>query len=125
MTRDNLNEKLAAIVGANQVLTAADDMASNLTDWRGRYHGAARCLVRPASTQEVAAVVRACAEAGVSIVPQGGNTGLCGAGIPDSTGESVMISLARMNRIRAIDPANNTLTVEAGCLLKSVQDAAS
>ena len=125
MTRDNLNEKLAAIVGANQVLTAADDMASNLTDWRGRYHGAARCLVRPASTQEVAAVVRACAEAGVSIVPQGGNTGLCGAGIPDSTGESVMISLARMNRIRAIDPANNTLTVEAGCLLKTVQDAAS
>ncbi len=124
MMRDNLIEKLATIVGASHVLTSDDDMAPYMTDWRGRYHGAACCLVRPASTQEVAAVVQACAEAGVSIVPQGGNTSLCGAGIPDSSGASVMISLTRMNRIRAIDTANNTLTVEAGCLLRTVQEAA-
>lgn len=119
-----LIDRLVALVGANNVLTAAVDVAPYLVDWRGRYRGAARCVVRPATTAEVAAVVRACAEAGVPMVPQGGNTSLCGAGIPDASGEAVLISLSRLNRIRAIDPLNNTITVEAGCLLHAIQEAA-
>ena len=124
MSQVNLIEQLVAIVGAENVLTAADDMYPYLGDWRGRYRGAARCVVRPATTAEVSAVVRACAQAGVAMVPQGGNTSHCGASIPDGSGESVLISLSRMNRIRAIDPPNNTITVEAGCVLQTVQDAA-
>ncbi len=123
-TRENLIESLAAIVGDNNVLTTAGEMAPYLTDWRGRYTGKARCLVRPASAAEVSAVVRACAEAGVAMVPQGGNTGHCGGGTPDVSGESVLVCLSRMNRIREIDRANNTMTVEAGCILKNLQDAA-
>ena len=113
-----------AIVGADNVVTAEADMAPHLVDWRGRYRGAARCVVRPATTSEVSAVVRACAEAGVAMVPQGGNTSLCGAGIPDAGGEAVLINLTRMNKIRAIDPANSTMTVDAGCVLQAVQEAA-
>jgi FAD/FMN-containing dehydrogenase len=124
VTQVNLIEQLVAIVGVDSVLTADRDMAPHLVDWRGRYHGAARCVVRPASTEQVAAVVRACAQAGVAMVPQGGNTSHCGACIPDDSGEAVLISLSRMNRIREIDPANNTLTVDAGCVLQTVQDVA-
>ena len=125
MPQVNLIEQLVAIVGSDNVLRAAADMAPHLTDWRGRYHGAARCVVRPASTDEVSAVVRTCAQAGVAMVPQGGNTSHCGASIPDISGEAVLISLSRLNRIRVIDPANNTITVEAGCVLQAVQDAAT
>lgn len=124
MSQQALIEQLEAIVGAANVVTAPVDMAPHLADWRGRYHGAARCVVRPASTAEVAAVVRVCAQAGVAIVPQGGNTSHCGASIPDQSGEAVLLSLSRMNRIRAIDAANNTLTAEAGCVLQQVQQAA-
>ena len=113
-----------AIVGADNVVTAEADMAPHLVDWRGRYRGAARCVVRPATTNEVSAVVCACAQAGVAMVPQGGNTSLCGAGIPDAGGEAVLINLTRMNKIRAIDPANSTITVDAGCVLQAVQEAA-
>ena len=120
-----LIEQLAAIVGAGNVLTAADDMAPHLVDWRRRYHGAARCVVRPASTEEVSAVVRVCARAGMAMVPQGGNTSHCGASIPDLSGEAVLISLSRLNKIRALDVANNTITVDAGCVLQTIQDAAS
>ena len=80
MSVGGLIEQLMAIVGAEQVLSETDAMAPHLTDWRGRYHGAARCVVRPGTTEEVAAVVRACAAAGVPIVPQGGNTGHVGGG---------------------------------------------
>jgi FAD/FMN-containing dehydrogenase len=100
-------------------------MAPYLVDWRGRYRGAARCVVRPGYADEVAAVVRACAEAGVPMVPQGGNTSLCGAATPDDEGRAVVIALGRLNRIRAIDPDNNTITVEAGCTLAAVQTAAN
>jgi FAD/FMN-containing dehydrogenase len=120
----NLPERLAAVVGPAYVLTDPADLAPYLTDWRGRYRGDARCLVRPGNTQEVAAVVRLCAEAGVPMVPQGGNTSLCGAATPDGSGAAVIVSLARLNRVRAIDPLNNTVTVEAGCTLASVQEAA-
>lgn len=117
---------LAAIVGASQVLTRASgaDMTAWERDWRGRQHGRALAVVRPGSTAEVAAVVRACAVAGVAVVPQGGNTGLVVGGVPDDSGQEVVLSLQRLNRIRHIDPANLTLTAEAGCILQRVQEAA-
>jgi len=117
-------QSLANIVGPTHVLTGAD-LTPSLTDWRGRYTGQALALVRPADTREVAAVVLACHDAGIPMVPQGGNTSLCGAATPDNSGQSVIISLSRLNRIRQLDPANNTVTVEAGCLLAQVQEAAS
>ncbi|MBN8495784.1 FAD-binding oxidoreductase [Accumulibacter sp.] len=100
-------------------------MSAYLADWRGRYRGAATCVVRPASTAAVAAVVRACAEAAMPIVPQGGNTGLCGAATPAGDGHAVVVSLTRLNRVRQIDTANNTMTVEAGCVLATLQAAAA
>jgi FAD/FMN-containing dehydrogenase len=120
----DLIDRLASIVGTAQVLTEPADLAPYLTDWRGRYRGAAQCVVRPGSTEEVAAVVKACVDAGVAIVPQGGNTSLCGAATPDMAGNSVVLSLGRLNRIRALDTGNNTMTVEAGCTLAAVQEAA-
>ena len=121
---DELNARLRAIVGAANVLEAEADMAPFLSDWRGRYHGRARAVVRPSDTAEVAAVVAACAQAGVAMVPQGGNTGLCGGATPLADGAAVVISLVRLNRIRALDADNDTLTVEAGCTLAAVQEAA-
>ena len=121
---DELNARLRAIVGAAHVLEAEADMDPFLSDWRGRYHGRARAVVLPRDTAEVAAVVAACAQAGVAMVPQGGNTGLCGGATPLGDGAAVVISLARMNRVRALDPDNDTLTVEAGCTLAAVQEAA-
>ena len=126
MTReDTFLAELGSIVGVDHVLSADVDTAPCLTDWRGRYRGAARCVVRPGTAAEVAAVVRACAAAGVPIVPQGGNTSLCGAATPDSAGRVVVVSLGRLNRIVAVDAQNNTISVEAGCTLAAVQEAAS
>jgi FAD/FMN-containing dehydrogenase len=124
MTKDSLTATLAGIVGHANVLAEAADLAPYLTDWRGRYKGAACCVIRPGNTAEVAAIVRACAAAGVPIVPQGGNTSLCGAATPDDTGRAVVVSLSRLNRIVAVDPQNNTISVEAGCTLAAVQEAA-
>ena len=124
MSDDTLLASLAAIVGANQVLSGAADLAPYLTDWRGRYRGAARCVVRPGTTAEVAAVVKACVAAGAPLVPQGGNTSLCGAATPDATGLAVIVSLGRLNRVVAVDRQNNTISVEAGCTLAAVQKAA-
>jgi FAD/FMN-containing dehydrogenase len=121
----NLIDTLTIIVGPANVLTAENDLVPYLTDWRGRYHGAVLCVVRPANTAEVSAVVRACAKTRTPIVPQGGNTSHCGAGIPDATGHEVLVSLSRMNAIRTIDTANGTITVEAGCVLQTVQEAAA
>ena len=121
---DELNARLRAIVGAANVLDGETDMAPFLSDWRGRYHGRARAVVRPRDTAEVAAVVAACAQAGVARVPQGGNTGLCGGATPLADGAAVVINLARLDRVRALDPDNDTLTVEAGCTLAAVQEAA-
>ncbi len=118
-----LEASLRGIVGSAQVLQG-DDLAAYEVDWRKRWHGRARLVVRPGSTEEVAAVVRACAAHGVAIVPQGGNTGLVGASVPDGSGTQVLLNLGRLNRVRAIDAANLTMTVEAGCLLQSVQEAA-
>jgi FAD/FMN-containing dehydrogenase len=116
-------DTLRGIVGDAHVLTGAD-AAPYLTDWRERYSGHALAVVRPGSTGEVAAVVRACASAGVPIVPQGGNTGLCGGATPDDSGRAVVVLLQRLNRIRSTDLANDTMEVEAGCVLQTVQQAA-
>ena len=120
----DFNESLRAIVGRDQVLTSTESMAPYLIDWRGRYRGVARCVVRPGTTDEVAAVVRLCAEHRVPMVPQGGNTSHCGASIPDPSGAAVLICLSRMNAIRVVDADNYTMTVEAGCVLANVQEAA-
>jgi len=116
--------RLRDIVGANHVITDGDLSAWEL-DWRKRWRGRARAVVRPASTIEVAAVVRACAAAGVALVPQGGNTGLVGGGVPDDSGTQVLLSLTRLNRVRSIDAANLAMTVDAGCVLQAVQEAAA
>ncbi|MBI4996692.1 MAG: FAD-binding oxidoreductase [Rhodocyclales bacterium] len=118
-----LLDALRSVVGAAHVLTAPDDVAPYVSDWRGRYTGTALAIVRPGDTPQVAEVVRLCAQAGIAIVPQGGNTGLCGGATP--TRGEVVVSLTRLNRVRGIDVANNTITVEAGCTLAAVQDAAA
>ena len=119
----NLIAQLQAAVGATHVLSSGDLSAFEL-DWRRRWHGKALAVVRPGCTEEVAAVVKLCAAAGAAIVPQGGNTGLVGGGVPDGTGTQVLLSLQRLNRIRAIDTANLTITADAGCVLQALQQAA-
>ncbi len=124
---NDLLPALRAAVGARQVLTHEDsgaDLSAYEQDWRRRHRGRALAVVRPGNTQEVAAVVRACAQAGVTIVPQGGNTGLVVGSVPDASGTQVLLSLQRMNRVRALDIANLTLTVDAGCILQTAQQAA-
>ncbi len=124
--QSQLLQQLRQIVGAAQVLTH-EDPATDLTawelDWRRRERGRALAVVRPGSTAEVAAVVRACAAARVPMVPQGGNTGMVVGSTPDASGRWVVISLARMNRVRALDAANLTITVDAGCVLQTLQES--
>jgi FAD/FMN-containing dehydrogenase len=117
--------QLRGIVGADQVLTHGDpttDLSAWEQDWRKREHGHALAVVRPANTQEVAAVVKACAAAAVSIVPQGGNTGMVVGSTPDASGTQVVLSLLRMNTVRGLDSGNLTVTVEAGCVLQTLQE---
>ena len=122
----SLISQLQALLGHHAVLTAESDLRGYVEDWRGRYRGAACCVVLPSGTEQVAAVVRACAEAGVPVVPQGGNTSLCEGAVPRAAGEpSVIINLARMRTIRSIDVANNSMVVDAGCILANVQQAAA
>jgi FAD/FMN-containing dehydrogenase len=121
--KDLLGE-LRSIVGTANVL-GDGDLSAWEVDWRKRYRGKALAVVRPGSTAEVAALVKACAAHGTSIVPQGGNTGLVGGSVPDASGTQVLMSLARMNRVRGIDAANSTMTVDAGCVLQAVQEAAA
>ncbi|NRR31219.1 FAD-binding oxidoreductase [Oxalobacteraceae bacterium] len=113
------------IAGAAFVLTSADDMAPYLTDWRGRFTGRAAAVLRPSTVPQVAALVAACAQWRVPLVPQGGKTGLVLGGIPDASGAAVVLSLARLNTVRAVDPVNRTMTVDAGCILQHVQEAAA
>ena len=119
-----LLDELRAAVGPAQVLTDGD-LSAYESDWRKRYRGKALAVVRPGTTDAVAGVVRACAKHGASIVPQGGNTGLVGGSVPDASGSQVLLSLVRMNRVRELDAANATLTVEAGCVLQAAQQAAA
>ncbi|KZE33449.1 FAD-binding oxidoreductase [Crenobacter luteus] len=121
----DLLPRLAAIVGDKQLLTSPTDTAPYCLDWRKRYLGQPLAVARPGSTAEVSALVKLCRETGTPIVPQGGNTGLAGGATPDASGTALVIALGRMNKVREIDAANNSLTVEAGATLKSVQDAAA
>ncbi len=117
-----LLERLAARLGHAHVLTEPGDMAGSLVETRGLYKGSALGVVRPADVEEVAFVVRECAAAGVAIVPQGGNTGLVGGGVPYG---GLVLSTVRLERIRALDRVNATMTVEAGCILQNIRAAAS
>ena len=119
----NLLATLRQIVGDAYVLTEGD-LTAYEQDWRRRARGHALAVVRPATTEQVAAVVKACAAHGTAIVPQGGNTGLVVGSIPDGSGTQVLLSLTRMNAIRAFDKDNLTFTVEAGCILQTLQEAA-
>ena len=119
----DLIESLRRAVGPDHVLTEGD-LSAYEQDWRRRLRGKALAVVRPANTEQVAAVVRACAAAGTPIVTQGGNTSLSVGSTPDASGREVVLSLTRMNAVRALDKDNLTLTVEAGCILQNVQDIA-
>jgi FAD/FMN-containing dehydrogenase len=125
MTAHSILERIAAIVGPQGLLTDPRDLEPYVIDWRGIYRGASPAVVRPASTAEVAAVVTLCAESGTPMVPQGGNTGMCGAAVPHAGGKEIVLSLARMNRVIELDALNNTITVEAGCVLANIQQAAA
>lgn len=116
-------DQLRQIVGAAHVLTDGD-LAAWEQDWRKRVQGKALAVVRPADTAQVAAVVKACAEARVALVPQGGNTGLSVGSTPDGSGTQIVLSLTRLNRVRHIDRDNLSFTVEAGCILQSLQETA-
>ncbi|CAO3428319.1 FAD-binding oxidoreductase [Azospirillum doebereinerae] len=124
VVEDSFIERVRAIVGSGHVLTGPGDTEPFVADWRGRYRGAALCVARPADTAEVAALVRLCAEQRVPLVPQGGNTGVCGGAIPDGSGSALVLCLTRMTRIRELDRHSDAITVDAGCTLAEVQRAA-
>ncbi|HVQ09482.1 MAG TPA: FAD-binding oxidoreductase [Allosphingosinicella sp.] len=116
-----LLDKLAASLGPKGFTRDADEMAPRLSDWRGRYHGAAAALLSPATTAEVVTIVRACAEAGVPLVPQGGNTSMVGGATPDASGASLLVSTRRLNRIRGLDAGAGIAVCEAGVILAELQ----
>ena len=119
-----LLDALREAVGAAHVLTEGD-LSKYELDWRKRYRGKALAVVRPGNAAEVATVVKLCFERSVGVVVQGGNTGLVGASVPDASGTQLLLSLTRLNHIRELDAANLTITVEAGCILQTVQEAAA
>ncbi len=123
-SRTPLLERLARIVGEANVLTDPKTVEPFVQDWRGAYRGRASAVVRPASACEVAEVVRTCVAAHVPMVPQGGNTGMCGGAVPDGSGTAVVLALGRMDRIVRVDAGNDSMVVEAGCILQNVQQAA-
>jgi FAD/FMN-containing dehydrogenase len=120
----DLLPRFAAIVGEKHVLTDAQDTALHLTEPRDLYAGRALCVLRPGTTEEVAAILRLCQETGTAVVPQGGNTGLVGGQIPDGSGAEVVVSLRRLDRIRDVDVSSNSMTIEAGITLLRAQEIA-
>src|SRR5687768_7814288 len=118
-------DRIAGIVGPQGIITHAADIEPYVADWRGIFRGDTPAVVRPASTAEVSAVMKLCAETGTPVVPQGGNTGMCMASVPRAGQSEIVLSLARLNRIREVDPLNNTMTVEAGVVLQNIQEAAA
>jgi FAD/FMN-containing dehydrogenase len=118
-------DRLAAVVGEKHAIRDAVQMDGYMREWRQIWHGRSPLVLRPASTDEVSRILSIANETGTAIVPQAGNTGLCGGQIPTEEGHEVVLSLDRMTRILDVDPADNTITVEAGAILRSVQDAAA
>lgn len=125
MQSNSFLQRIAAIVGPQGLITEASDLEPYIVDWRGMHRGATPAVVRPASTQQVSDLMTICAELRVPVVPQGGNTGMCGASVPSEAGDEIVISLARMNRVLNVDALDNTITVEAGCVLANIQQAAA
>jgi FAD/FMN-containing dehydrogenase len=121
----SLLDQFAAALGKQYVLTDQQDKAPYLTDWRRRYTGKALAVLLPKTTDEVSHIVKLCAASNVAIVPQGGHTGFCGGATPDSSGQQIILNLKRMNQIREIDVANQTITLEAGCILQTIQESAA
>ncbi|AYJ86196.1 FAD-binding oxidoreductase [Sphingomonas paeninsulae] len=127
MVEQTINSIIAAakeLIGSRGVVEDANDIAPWLTDWRGRFHGKAAAILAPANTGEVAAIVALCAHHGVPLVPQGGNTSMVGGATPPADGSALILSLRRMNHIRALDPAANIAVAEAGVILSALHDAA-
>ncbi|MCV9940483.1 FAD-binding oxidoreductase [Boseaceae bacterium BT-24-1] len=118
-------EALHAVLDPAAIVTDPQAMALHLSDWRGKYRGAALALLRPRNVEETSAILRWATATRTAVVPQGGNTGLSGGATPDSSGKAVVLSLARLNRIRAVDVEGDTLTAEAGCILADIQQAAA
>jgi FAD/FMN-containing dehydrogenase len=121
---ESVAQDLKAIVGERGFIDVDTEKAPFENDWRDMYHGKSALVLKPANTDEVSRVVKVLSNAGIAIVPQGGNTSLCGASVPDASGTQVVVNLSRMNKVRTIDPENNTMTVEAGCVLAALQAAA-
>lgn len=117
--------KALALLGPRGLTRDAELMAPWLDDWRGRYHGAARALASPATSAELAALVRLCSAHGVPLVPQGGNSGMSGGATPDPSGKALLVSLRRLNAIRAVDPLERTAVCEAGVVLQDLHEAAA
>src|ERR1700712_5324912 len=120
-----LLDAIRAVVGDRGILTGQSDTAPYSEDWRRLYQGRTEAVIRPGTTEELAAVVRLCAASHTPIVPQGGNTSMVGGAVPNEDGAELIVSTARLNRIRDLDPADMTLTVEAGVTLKAAQLAAA
>ncbi len=116
--------QFVAIVGEKNALREQSDLEPHLVENRGLYHGASPLLLRPATTEEVAAIMKLASETGTAIVPQTGNTGLVGGQTPRSGASDVILSLERMNRVRDIDPVANVIVVDGGCILDEVHKAA-
>jgi len=119
-----LIDELKSIVGPSGWTSDPDELLPHLTEWRDVFHGETLLMVSPGNTEQVAAVIRACAAGNTAVVPQGGNTGLCGGAIPDESGQQVLLSLSRMNAIRSVSPNDFSMIVEAGCILADAQAAA-
>jgi len=121
----SLIEQFFEVLGKQYVLTEEVDKLPYLTDWRKRYTGKALAVLLPKTTNEVADIVKLCATKNIAIVPQGGHTGFCGGATPDNSGKQVILNLKRMNHILEIDVANQTITLEAGCILQAIQEKAA
>jgi len=124
MPTPELLSRLRSIVGPSGFLDQPADIEPYLVDHRKLYHGATALVLRPDSTDQVSRILAACNEAGVGVVPAGGNTSYCGGTVPAEDGSEIVLSLARLKRVRSVDPVNNTMIVEAGCVLAEVQRAA-
>jgi len=120
----SLLDRFAAIVGPAHALRTDDDIAPFVEERRGLYPGLTRLVLRPGSVEEVSRIMRLASETGVAVVPQGGNTGLVGGGVPDRSGREIVLSLSRLDRIREVDTLSNTITAEAGVILQKLHDAA-
>ena len=121
---NDILDTLKIAAGPKGWSTDAHELEPHLEEWRGRWHGRTPVLLKPSSSEEVSDILKICNEHGCKIVPQGGNTGLVNGGLPDESGNEILLSLKRFNKEISIDPVNNTITADAGVTVKQLQDAA-